>query len=408
MFIVKISSVVRTYKTGITYIRLHTKDYIGMHLACSLHIPSENNRKCLWQKAVFSFFLQTQLTITQFFRVNFQETRHIKSKRIRRVLNRTFNPSCESENETNGKPKKSADKKPKNKTTQSKGSGKKRSHSAETNSKEEESNGSKGTRTKRAKKENTGACPSSGNRSDRGYRGRGRGRGRLRKNVQISPNMELSIELTPIKLSNHEKSLKTRRGCDVSQISTSAVNRGDEIPSMRENGIIKENEESGSSTFKSSKGSKSVGGQDASTSDSTESEEENAYQGPHPVSVFHQGRGREKGPAPRRGQTRKNYAEKDSSPSDSTDSEDDDQNCFEGPKDMSLIRWGRGRGKAPAPRRGQKRKNYAEKDSSASDSTDSEDDDQNCYEGPKDVSLTLRGRGRGKGKGRGLGRVRGR
>ncbi|KAM7431485.1 nucleotide-excision repair [Porites harrisoni] len=351
---------------------------------------------------------QTQLTITQFFCVNFQETRHIKSKRIRRVLNRTFNPSYESENETNRKQKKSADKKPKNKTTQSKGSGKKRSHSAETNSKEEESNESKGTRTKRAKKENTGACSSTGNRSDRGYRGRGRGRGRLRKNVQTSPNMELSIELTPIKLSNHKKGFKTRKGCDVSQSSTSTVNRGDEIPSTQENGIMKENEDSGSSTFKIAKGSKSVGGQDASTSDSTESEEENAYQGPHPVSVFHQGRGREKGPAPRRGQTRKNYAEKDSSPSDSTDSEDDDQNCFEGRKDMSLIRRGRGRGKAPAPRRGQKRKNYAEKDSSASDSTDSDGDDQNCYEGPKDVSLTLRGRGRGKGKGRGLGRVKGR
>lgn len=340
--------------------------------------------------------------------MNFQETRHIKSKRIRRVLNRTFNPSYESENETNRKQKKSADKKPKNKTTQSKGSGKKRSHSTEINSKEEESNESKGTRTKRAKKENTGACSSTGNRSDRGYRGRGRGRGRLRKNVQTSPNMELSIELSPIKLSNHKKGFKTRKGCDVSQSSTSTVNRGDEIPSTQENGIMKENEDSGSSTFKIAKGSKSVGGQAASTSDSTESEEENAYQGPHPVSVFHQGRGREKGPAPRRGQTRKNYAEKDSSPSDSTDSEDDDQNCFEGRKDMSLIRRGRGRGKAPAPRRGQKRKNYAEKDSSASDSTDSDGDDQNCYEGPKDVSLTLRGRGRGKGKGRGLGRVRGR
>jgi len=339
--------------------------------------------------------------------VNFQETRHVKSKRIRRVLNRTFNPSYESENETNKKQKKSADKKPKNKTTQSKGSGKKRSHSAETNSKEEESNESKET-IKRAKKQKTVVCSSTGNRSDRGYRGRGRGRGRLRKNVQTSPNMELSIELTPIKLSNHEKGFKTRKGCDVSQSSTSTVNRGDEIPSTEENGIMKENEESGSSTFKSAKGSKSVGEQDASTSDSTESEEENGHQGLHPVSVFHQGRGREKGPTPRRGQTSKNYAEKDSSASDSTDSEDDDQNCYEGPKDMSLIRRGRGRGKAPAPRRRQKRKNYAEKDSSASDSTDSDGDDQNCYEGPKDVSLTRRGRGNGKGRGKGLGRVRGR
>ena len=298
------------------------------------------------------------------------------------------------------------DKKPKNKTTQPKGSGKKRAHSAETNSKEEESNESKGTRTKRAKKEKkTGACSSTGNRSDKGYRGRGRGRGRLRENAQTSPNMELSIELTPIKLSKHEKGFKTRKGGDVSQSSTSTLNRRKEIPSMRENGIMKENEESG-------KWSKSVGGQAASTSDSTESEDENAYQGPHPVSVFHQGRGREKGPVPRRGLTRNNYAEMDSPTSDSTDSEDNDQNCYEGPKDVSLTRRGRGRsrGKAPAPRRGQKRKNYAEKDSSASDSIDSEDDDLNFYEGLKDVSLIRRGRGRGKGgdRGRGLGRIRGR
>lgn len=342
--------------------------------------------------------------------MNFQETRNIKSKRIRRVLNRTFNPSYESENETNRKQKKSADKKPKNKTTQPKGSGKKGAHSAETNSKEEESNESKGTRTKRAKKEKTGACSLTGNRCDKGYRGRGRGRGRLRENAQSSPNMELSIELTPIKLSKHEKGFKTRKGGDVSQSSTSTLNRGEEIPSMRENFIMKENEESGSSTFNSGRGSKSVGEQDASISDSTESEDENAYQGPHPVAVFHQGRGREKGPVPRRGLTRNNYAEMDSPTSDSTDSEGNDQNCYEGPKDVSLTRRGRGRGKAPAPRRGQKRKNYAEKDSSASDSTDSEDDDLNCYEGPKDVSLIRRGRGRekGGGRGRGLGRIRGR
>ena len=276
------------------------------------------------------------------------------------MLNRTFNPSSESDDEdgdkTNRNQSKQSTDKLVEKSTKGQGRNRKRTHSTEKKSRELEENEDDVTRPKRAKGGNTkdNACSSAVDRSKGGYRGRGRGRLKLRKNgndvhMNANTNLELSVELKPLKLSNQEKSFRvsqenhketSRRGRNqhnLSRPSTSAVNKMEAVSSGR------------------GKGAKTGNEQDTSSSDSPDSEEKNIYAGPKPVSVFHRRRGNGKGNGPARGKKRKNNAEKDSSTSDSTDSEDGDKNVYKGPKPGSVFRQGRGRGKGRGKGRGRGR-----------------------------------------------------
>ena len=374
---------------------------------------------------IFSWFLlQTQLKISQFFQVKFQETRHLKSKRIRRVVNRKLNPPSGSDSEHGSekkqKEKNSADKAPNKTTKHGQVRNKKRSHSTEINSKGSEENESHVTRPKRAKEENTqsGARSSAVNRRG-SYRGGGRGRAKLRKNesdVHSTSDLKLSVEITPLKLpktenSQHvsrenrrEPSRDGRNQRVLAQPSTCAEDKRDgPIDSVCMNNAKTHNKQS-SSTVRAENRAQ----QDNSTSDSTDSDDDDqsVYTGPKPVSVFNRGRGRGKGPGRGRGKEGRKLAEPKTYASDSTDNEDIEDSVHIGSEPKLVFRRGRGRGKGNRRGRGKERMAVAEQETSTSDDTDNEDNEDSVYVEPKSVSVSHRGRARGRGRGRG--RLRGR
>lgn len=361
------------------------------------------------------FFLQTQLRISQFFQVNFQEKRNIKSKRIRRVLNRKFNPSSGSDNENgkeiNGKKKKSGHE-PSKATKHKEGRNIKRSHSTEIDSKVTEESESNVNRRKRAKRKNTesGAPSSLVNRAKGSSRGRGRGRGRgpgrqkLCKNH--GANMELSVEITPLELSYPEKNLpfphipreSSRRGCGQHATPQPLISADDKIEGSSAN-ISMYGEKAGSSFC----GHRDLAAQ--YTSDSTDSGDDNVYTGPKPVSVFRRGRSGTKGNGRGRGEQRRSLPGKETSTADGTD----EDNASMRPKSVYEFRKGRGRSRGKGNRQARDDReeagSLAEHDTSTTDSTDDEDDD---YAGPQSVSVSRQGKPRGRGRGWGKRRGKGR
>lgn len=370
--------------------------------------------------------------------MKFQETRNIKSKRIRQVLNRTFNPSVGSDSEhvdkTNKKEKKSNDETPIEETKQRRGRNKKRLHSTEVNSKELEEREGGVNRPKRAKE---GAAEDVAHsfvvsRCKGSNRGRGRGRGRkiVHRNetgVKSAPSLDLTVEITPLELRNQGNSFQVsqknhkpsscrgRNQRAFAQPSTSAKNETEgSTASLRVKNANIRNKQRSNSVRHRDKNPKNLAEQDNSSSDSTDSDEdeENIYSGPKPVSVFCQGRGRGKGNERGRGKIRVNLAEQETSSSESTDSEDNKQNFYAGPKPKSVLQRGRGKGRGRGTGRGKgnlrgrskNNKNLAERETSSSSSTDGEDNEQNGNAGPKSQSVFHRGRNRGRGKGRGRGR----
>lgn len=265
------------------------------------------------------------MKIDQYFQVKFQETRKVKSKRIQRVLNRTFNPSSSSSDSEDGgenskKQKKHTDKIPGKTAKENQLQRKKRSHSAETNmDNEEEENEAGVNQAKRPKEDNDkgDACSPTVNRSRGRYRGRGRGRGRARKNISAIPNLEYSVEQTPktsssqetgkqLSLENQEDS--TRRGRSRRSRPSTSVDNTTEIPvdSVRVNDAQTRRKQRSGSASRGGKNFKSLAEEENSTSDSTDSDDndEDFYLGPKPVSVFRRGRGRGRGKGSARGRKR--------------------------------------------------------------------------------------------------------
>ena len=259
------------------------------------------------------------MKIDQYFQVKFHENRKLKSKRIQRVLNRTFNPSSSSSDsedggENNKKHQKGSDKLC-GKTAKIKKLvlNKKRSHSKEASMGEEEDETGV-NRGKRAKGDNNqvGTCSPMVNRSRGRSRGRGRGRGRARKSSSATCNSEVPAEQTSEKSScqqtrkqaslenqedsNGKGSLRTRR--TRARPSTSANNRaearGDDVYA---NNARTRRKPSNTSASRLEKELMDIAEESSSAPDSTDSEEndDEFYVGPKPVSVFRRGRGRGKG-----------------------------------------------------------------------------------------------------------------
>ncbi|KAJ7378193.1 nucleotide-excision repair, DNA incision, 3'-to lesion [Desmophyllum pertusum] len=249
---------------------------------------------------------EKQMKIDQFFQVEFHETRKVKSKRIQRVLNRTFNPSSsdsdgEDEEKNNKKQKKSTDKISEKTTKVKQLQHNKRSHSTERNRNEEEKNDTGVNQAKRAKEENDigGACSLTVNRCS-SRRGRGRGRGKTRGNVNITP-VESSNQKACKKLSLESQEKSSARP------SSSDNKTETPLDSVRVSGEQTGRKRRGASVNTRGKDSKSFDEQENSTSDSSDSEDndKNFYAGPKPVSVFRRGRGKERGKGRGRGSGRK-------------------------------------------------------------------------------------------------------
>lgn len=355
--------------------------------------------------------------------MKFQETRHVKSKRIRRVVNRKLNPPSGSDSDHGGdknqKENNSADNAPNKTTKHGQVRNKKRSHSMEINPKGSEENESHVTRPKRAKEENTESGARSSTVNRRGsYRGRGRGRTKLRKNesgVHSTSDLKLSFEITPLKLPTEENSQhvsrenrreSSRNGRSqrvLGQPSTCAEDERDGlIDSVCMNNAKTDNKQSNSAVRAENRVEK-----DNSTSDSTDSgDDENVYTGPKPVSVFNRGRGRGKGTGRGKGKEGRKLAEQKTYASDSTDNEDEEDSVHVGSEPGLVFRQGRGRGKGNRRGRGKERMAVAQKETSTSDGTDNEDNGESVCIEPKSVSVSHRGKARRRGRGRG--RLRGR
>ena len=258
------------------------------------------------------------MKIDQYFQVKFQETRKVKSKRIQRVLNRTFNPSSSSSDsedgsENNKKHQKHSDKVSGKTTKINRVQDKKRSHSTEAGIGEEEDEAVV-NRVKRAKGGNdqVGACSSTVNRSRGRYRGRGRGRGKAaRKNNSTTPNLKAPIEQTSEKsscqetskrlsLENQEDSTgkgsnqRTRRFRGRTSLYTD--NRVEtQVDDVCTNSVQTKRKQRSASASRRGKGVLvELAEEETSSSDSTDSDEndEDLYVGPKPPSVFRRGRGR--------------------------------------------------------------------------------------------------------------------
>ena len=260
--------------------------------------------------------------------MKFQEKRKVKSKRIHRVLNRTFNPSSSSSDsedggENNEKHQKHSDKISGKTTKIKRVQDKKRSLSTEASIGEEEDE-TGANRVKRAKGENdqVGACSPEVNRSRGRSRGRGRGRGKARKSSSATPNLEASVEQNSEKSScqqtskitslenqedfiskgSNQRTLRTR-----ARPSTSANNRVEtQVDDVYTNNVKTRRKQRSTSASRRGKDRVDLAEEETSTSDSTDGDEndEDFYVGPKPVSVFRRGRGRGRGRGKGRGRGR--------------------------------------------------------------------------------------------------------
>ena len=260
------------------------------------------------------------MKIDQYFQVKFLEKRKVKSKRVQRVLNRTFNPSSSSSDsedggENNKKHQKRSDKISGETTKIKRLQDKRKSHSTEESIGEgEDQTGVNQVKRAKGESDQVGACPPTANRS-RGryrYRGRGRGRGKARKSNNATPNLEASVEQTSENVScqqtskqsslenqedsitkgSNQRTLRTR-----ARSSTSANNRVEaQVDDVDTNNVKTRRTQRNTSASRREKERMDLVEEETSTSDSTDSDEndEDFYVGPKPVSVFRRGRGRGK------------------------------------------------------------------------------------------------------------------
>ena len=235
------------------------------------------------------------MKIDSYFQVAFHEKRSIKSKRIRQVLNRKFNPAIEKESLENQSKEETS-----NQDEASKRATRQRKRPRATD-KEAEKSQEKNDSVKKPKlleKEKGGGA---------GAHVKGK---------------ELMVEITPLQLpcssgkgpnssqKDAERKLvaarKTRATRKLNMTSQSAVNKrkdystSDSSDSDGCDDVIYERYERPVQGFRSIRTPGRPAQQDTSTSDSSDDEDdesnvENAYQGPKPVSIFHRGRSRRRG-----------------------------------------------------------------------------------------------------------------
>ena len=232
------------------------------------------------------------MKIDSYFQVAFDEKRSIKSKRIRQVLNRTFNPAIEKESLENQSKEETS-----NQDEASKRATRQRKRPLATE-KEAEKSQEKNDSVKKAKlleKEKGGGA---------GTHLKGR---------------ELMVEITPLQLpcssgkglnssqkgaeSKFVAARKTRATRKLDLTSQIAVKKrkdystSDSSDSDGCDDVICERYERPVQGFRSIRTPGRPVQEDTSTSDSSDDESnvENAYQGPKPVSIFHRGRSRGRG-----------------------------------------------------------------------------------------------------------------
>lgn len=244
---------------------------------------------------------ETQMKISDYFEVKFQETRTIKSKRIKRVLNRKFNPPSGSSDGEDG-----VENNKKQKQHTGEISSKKTNHNPELNDKKRTLSTKKSASkhdieadAKRAKKDVDGdsACAFAVTRSSGRKRGRGRGRGKTREREKANDDLKLSVaaqssnQVTRKQLSQENKvrPRKTR-----SRSSTSADTEKETLVDQVPENDKKRRKQQSPAANRKKNDARCSAEDDDSTSDTTDSEDfdENFYAGPNPVSVFARGRGR--------------------------------------------------------------------------------------------------------------------
>lgn len=241
------------------------------------------------------------MKISDYFEVKFQETRTIKSKRIKRVLNRKFNPPSGSSDGEDG-----TENNMKERRQKAEISNKKTNRNPELNDKKRTLSTKKSASkhdieadAKRTKKDVDGdsACAFAVTRSSRRKRGRGRGRGKAQERDKVNDDLKLSVvpQSSDQKIrkqpsqENKERPRKTR-----SRSSTSADTEKETfVDQVLENDKKRRKQQSPAVNMKKND-AKCIAEDDDSTSDTTDSEDydENFYAGPKPVSVFVRGRGR--------------------------------------------------------------------------------------------------------------------
>lgn len=241
------------------------------------------------------------MKISDYFEVKFQETRTIKSKRIKRVLNRKFNPPSGSSDGEDG-----VENNKKQKQHTGEISSKKTNHNPELNDKKRTLSTKKSASkhdieadAKRAKKDVDGdsACAFAVTRSSGRKRGRGRGRGKTREREKANDDFKLSVaaqwsnQVTRKQLSQENKvrPRKTR-----SRSSTSADTEKETLVDQVPENDKKRRKQQSPAANRKKNDARCSAEDDDSTSDTTDSEDfdENFYAGPNPVSVFARGRGR--------------------------------------------------------------------------------------------------------------------
>ncbi|XP_068685969.1 DNA excision repair protein ERCC-5-like [Montipora foliosa] len=288
---------------------------------------------------------ETQMKISDFFRVAFQEKRNIKSKRIRQVVNRVLNPTVEEEskdeNKSGRKEKADQDKVPSKAATQH-GNHEIGSLKSQPKKKINVKN------PKRAKEEN-----------------------KVDLTAARKKGKELLVQITPLQMSFPGNRKSPQKGS-----SEKAANQ-----SLFPEEQTRTREKRGASSQNSG-----CGWKDDSTSDSMGSDDDdrNVCTGPDPVHGVYL--------------ERKNGEHAPGTSSDS--SEDNVENVYEGPKPVSIFHQGRrkGKGKKRGRGRGEERKSCAKEQRLTSEC---EGDDDNATNVPETIKAALsinRGKTRGRGK----------
>ncbi|XP_029207712.2 DNA excision repair protein ERCC-5-like isoform X2 [Acropora millepora] len=277
---------------------------------------------------------EAQMKIDSYFQVAFDEKRSIKSKRIRQVLNRTFNPIEKESSENQSKEETSNQDEASKRVTRQR----KRPLATEKEAEKSQEKNDSVKKPKLLEKEKGGGA---------GAHLKGK---------------ELMVEITPLQLpcssgkglnsskKDAERKLvatrKTRATRKLDLTSQIAVNKrkdystSDSSDSDGCDDVIYERYERPVQGFRSIRTPGRPVQEDTSTSDSSDDESnvENAYQGPKPVPIFHRGRSRGRGSKVGRGDKGKSVVKVENRDVDCDD---------DGIKSASVIkrRKNRGRGK---------------------------------------------------------------
>ena len=288
------------------------------------------------------------MKISDFFRVAFQEKRNIKSKRIRQVVNRVLNPTVEEEskdeNKSGRKEKADQDKVPSKAATQH-GNHEIGSLKLQPKKKINVKN------RKRTKEEN-----------------------KVDLTAARKKGKELLVQITPLQMSFPGNRKSPKKGSSEKAVNQS-LSPEEQTRTREKRGASSQNSCCG---WKDDSTSDSMDGDDddrtgsdpvhgvylerkkgehapGTSSDSSEDNVENVYEGPKPVSIFHQGSFSRKGKGKKRGrgrgEERKSCAKEQRLTSECEDDDDNATNISERVKAALSINRGKTRGRGKKRRR---------------------------------------------------------